>query len=73
METRSIAFECIQHRIHSFICSLHSWQDILSDHARFDVVPKERFVCDLRQPSTHTKPLLNQCILSEASTVDVYY
>ena len=57
METRSIAFECIQDRIHSFICSLHSWKDVLSDHACFGVVPKERSTHDLRQPSTGTKLL----------------
>ena len=57
METRPIAFECIQERIHSFICSSHSWQDVLSDHARFGVVPIERSTRDLHQPSTDTKLL----------------
>ena len=61
METRSIAFECIQDRIHSFICSLHSWQDVLSDHACFGVVPKERSTRDLRQLSTGTKLLESMC------------
>ena len=57
METRSIAFECMKDRIHSFICSSHSCQDVLSDHARSGVVPKERSTRDLRQPSTRTKLL----------------
>ena len=57
METRPIAFECIVERIHSSICSSHLWQDVLSDHARFGVVPKECSTRDLRQPSTRTKLL----------------
>jgi hypothetical protein len=55
METRSIAFECIVDRIHSSICRLHAWQDVLSDHARSGVAPKERSTRDLRQPSTRPK------------------
>ena len=55
METRSIAFECIVDRIHSSICRLHAWQDVLSDHARSGVAPKKRSTRDLRQLSTRTK------------------
>ena len=57
METRSIAFECIVDRIHSSISRLHAWQDVLSDHARSGVAPKERSTRDSRQLSTHTKLL----------------
>ena len=67
METRSIAFDCIEDRIHSFICLLNAWQDVLSDHARFGVVPKERFVCDLRQPSTRMKLLESMCFKRQRS------
>jgi len=57
METRSIAFECIVDRIHSSICRLHAWQDVLFEHAHSGVAPKERSTRDLRQPSTRTKLL----------------
>ena len=67
METRPIAFECIQDRIHSFICSLHSWQDVLFDHACFGVVPKERSTRDLRQPSADTKLLESMCFECQLS------
>jgi hypothetical protein len=65
METRPIAFECIVERIHSYICSSHLWQDVLSDHARFGVVSKERSTRDLRQPSTRTKLLESMCFKSQ--------
>jgi len=68
METRSIAFKCTLDRIHSSICRLHAWQDVLSDHARSGVVPKERFVCDLRQPSTRTKLVESMCFKRQRST-----
>ena len=67
METRPFAFDCIQDRIHSFICSLHSWQDVLFDHARFGVVPKERSTRDLRQPSTRMKLLESMCFKRQRS------
>ena len=67
METRPIAFDCIQDRIHSFICSLHSWQDVLFDHARFGVVRKERSTRDLRQPSTGMKLLESMCFKRQRS------
>ena len=61
METRSFAFTCTVERIHSLICSSHSWQDVLSDHARSRIVPKERSTRDLRQPSADTKLLESMC------------
>ena len=61
METRPIAFKCIVEHIHSSICSSHSWQDVLSDHVRFGVVPKERSTRNLRQPSTGTKLFASMC------------
>ena len=67
METRPIAFDCIQDRIHLFICSLHSWQDVLFDHARFGVVRKERSTRDLRQPSTGMKLLESMCFKRQRS------
>jgi len=57
METRPIAFKCIVERIHLSTCLLNAWQDVLSDHARSGVAPKERSTRDLRQPSTGTKLL----------------
>ena len=57
METRPIAFKCIVDAIHSSICRLHAWQDVLSDHERSGVAPKERSTRDLRQPSIRTKLL----------------
>ena len=57
MKTRSIAFKCIVDRIHLYTCLLNAWQDVLSDHARSGVAPKERSTRDLRQPSTGTKLL----------------
>ena len=57
METRPIAFRCIVERIHLSTCLLNAWQDVLSDHVRSGVAPKECFVCDLRQPSIRTKLL----------------
>jgi len=55
METRPIAFKCIVDAIHSSICRLHAWQDVLSDHERSGVAPKERSTRDLRQLSTRPK------------------
>jgi len=57
METRPIAFKCIVERTHLSTCLLNAWQDVLSDHVRVGVVPKERSTRDLRQPSTGTKLL----------------
>ena len=67
METRPIAFKCIVERIHLSTCLLNAWQDVLSDHARFGVVPKECFVCDLRQPSTRTKLVKWMCFKRQRS------
>ena len=55
METRPIAFKCIVDRIHSSICRVHALADVLSDHVRSGVVPKERSTRDLRQPLTRPK------------------
>jgi hypothetical protein len=55
METRSIAFKCIVDAIHSSICPSHVRRDVLSVHAHSSIVPKERSIRDLRQPSTRTK------------------
>ena len=55
METRPIAFKCIVDRIQSSTCLLNAWQDVLSDHVRSGVAPKERSTRDLRQLSTRPK------------------
>ena len=47
-KTRPIAFKCILERIHLSTCLLNAWQDVLSDHVRVGVVPKERSTRDLR-------------------------
>ena len=67
METRSIAFTCIVDRIQSSTCLLDAWQDVLSDHAHFGVVQKERSTRDLRQPSTGTKLLESMCFKCQRS------
>ena len=67
METRSIAFECIVEHIHASTCLLNAWQDVLFDHARFGVVPKERSTRDLHQPSTGTKLLESMCFKRQRS------
>ena len=67
METRSIAFTCIQERMHSSTCLLNAWQDVLSDHAHVGVVPKEHSTRDLRQPSTGTKLIKWMCFKRQQS------
>ena len=67
METLPIAFKCIQEHIHSSTCLLNAWQDVLSDHARFGVVRKERSTRDLRQPSTGMKLLESMCFKRQRS------
>ena len=67
METRSIAFKCIVDDIHSSICPSHVRRDVLSVHAHSSIVPKERSIRDLRQPSTRTKLVQSMCFTCQRS------